>query len=458
MDNRSLSTLQHIYFLGIGGIGMSALARYFLSQNITVSGYDLTKSELTVSLENEGAKISYNTDLNLVPGNIDLVVMTPAVPIENPIYKYFVKKEIGIFKRAEILGLISRSKKCLAIAGTHGKTSTSAILTHILHQSNLHPTGFVGGIMKNYNSNLVLGDSDIIVVEADEYDRSFLHLSPDVLLILSLDADHLDIYGDHQTMIDAYQELSLQVKMGGVVIIDKELSKTFPSEWRSTLLKKEIEVIYTGDDTGNRVENIKVHNGQFLFDLIINDKVAANTVSVMPGAHNINNALGAAVIASKLGLKIHDLQNALSVFKGIKRRFETIYQSPSFTLIDDYAHHPDELETAVSTSKMLFPNKKITVIFQPHLYSRTQDFYIRFAEVLDKFDEIYLLPIYPAREEPIEGVKSEMILDIMKNNNGYIVDIQILIAKLHDNTPEVLLTLGASDINKYHGVIIETVS
>ncbi len=454
-----LSSYQHIYFVGIGGIGMSALARYFRSRNVKVSGYDLTRTKLTDALSEAGCNIHYDENVSLIPDDIDLVVYTPAIPNDHKELS-FLKREnkVVILKRSQVLGLLSEEKECIAVAGTHGKTSTSAVVAHLLHEAGLSPTAFVGGIMKNYNSNYIEGSSNWIIAEADEFDRSFLHLYPRILIIQSLDADHLDIYKDYQSLINAYERLTEQVKPKGYIILQNGLIDKFSDTWREKMKSQQINIIEFESQFGPKINKVEVKDHRFVFDLQLFDHYYADIPCEMPGLHNVKNKASAIVACLKTGLSIEDLLKGIVSFKGIKRRFEKVFDNGKCVLIDDYAHHPTELKAAISTARKLYPNRKITGIFQPHLYSRTQDFYREFAHELDQLDELILLPIYPARELPIEGVSSSMILDIMKNNNGYLLEVQYLIPKLHDISPDVLLTLGASDIDKYHDEIIQVLN
>ena len=440
LDKMKLIDLKKVYFIGIGGIGMSAIARYFQSLGIDIHGYDKTKTKLTEELEKSGMKIHYQESLKLIPEQIDLVVFTPAIPEENIELKYLLKTKIPVEKRAKVLGWISQEKKTIAIAGTHGKTSTSSIVTHLLKEGGVDCTAFLGGIANNYQSNYVQGHSDWIVVEADEYDRSFLHLNPNIASIMSTDADHLDIYGSHEAM-----------KSSGFEAFAKKLSKDgtlFLKADEQLNLDDSVRVEKFGLEKGkHRAKNVRVEDGMFCFDFVNEEREIKDLKFTLPGKHNIENATVAIAIALMLGVEQADIRKALLNFKGIRRRFEMVFRNQDAALIDDYAHHPTELNAAIGAAKQLFEGKKITGIFQPHLFSRTKDFAEGFAEALDKLDEIILLPIYPAREKPMLGVSSEMIFNKMKNENKTIIEKEKVVRLLSRMKNEVILILGAGDID-----------
>ena len=458
MELSKITTYQHVYFVGIGGIGMSALARFFKSQGKKVSGYDLTQTKLTDILSASGIAIHYETNVDLIPEDIDLVIYTPAIPKDHAELVALQNSTIPVIKRSKALGLLSKSMDCIAVAGTHGKTSTSAILAHLMVSGGLDPTAFVGGILKNYGTNYIEGSSNWFVAEADEYDRSFLQLYPKITIIQSLDPDHLDIYGDHEEMIRTYEKFSLQTQEGGTIILQEGLRSMFSDDWENELIKRKIKFIEISEEGEAKIQNVKVENHRFYFDLTTPDRVFRHLLSVMPGHHNIMNASAAILAVLEAGLAPEKLADCMASFEGIKRRFEWIADTQDFILIDDYAHHPTEIKSAIDTARLLYPDSKITAIFQPHLYSRTNDFYREFAEQLDRLDRVYVLPIYPARELPTPGVSSKMIVDIMKTFNGYCIDFQDISTKLRDYKPEILLTLGASDLDKYHRTIIDILS
>lgn len=439
-----LENLKKLYFLGIGGIGMSALARYFNSRGIEIHGYDKTQTPLTNQLTAEGMTIHYEEDVNQIPEGIDLVVYTPAVPKTHKEYQYFDTQRTPIKKRAEVLGIISRSQRTIAIAGTHGKTTTTTILTHLLKEGGIDCTAFLGGIAQNYGSNYVEGKSDWVVVEADEYDRSFLHLTPEIAVILSMDADHLDIYGSHEAMLETgFKKFVKNVKTDGTIIVQEELAQLFDNQ--------EIET-YGLKDGDFRAMSVGVVDGGFHFDYTQGRKSNVLTIvdphfwTPLPGRHNVENALAAIAVATKLGVSASDLRKGLRTFKGIKRRFEFVIREENLVFINDYAHHPTELTAAISAAKELFPNRKITGIFQPHLYSRTRDFQAEFAKALDLLDECLLMNIYPAREKPIAGVDSGIVFEKMKLDNKELVTKETLIPSLKNKEIDVLLMLGAGDI------------
>ena len=457
-----LDSLKKIYFLGIGGIGMSAIARHFNERGCQIYGYDRTETTLTKKLVNEGMKIHYEENPELIPPGIDLVVWTPAVPAEHAEWQFFKKAGTPLMKRAEVLGLISRRHRTIAVAGTHGKTTTSSMVAHLLHCGGIRCTAFLGGICKNFGSNYVAGNSDWMVVEADEYDRSFLHLSPDIAILLSTDPDHLDIYGDASQVLDSgFRAFLEKVKPGGTILMKAQLAPDFEN------MKCQTFGLEMGDFSAR---NIRVKDGQFVFDfaapapLVSGEAVPAtgrnlpgsrsceailweNMALPMPGRHNVENAAAALAVASQLGLGETELRHGLATFKGIKRRFEMIYRDDKCSYFDDYAHHPTELRSAIAAAKELFPGRKVTGVFQPHLYSRTRDFADGFANALDQLDEIILLDIYPAREKPIEGVSSALIFDKMKNPARVLVRKDEALKLLAKRDLDILLSLGAGDID-----------
>ncbi len=434
----NITQLQKIYFIGIGGIGMSALARYFKAEGKEVCGYDKTETTLTRTLVAEGMSIHYEDDISQIPEGVDLVVYTPAVPQSLRELQYFKANDYTVLKRAEVLGLISRSRKTIAGAGTHGKTSTSSILGWILTSAGLGCSAFLGGIAQNFASNFVNGNGEWLVVEADEYDRSFLHLRPKLAIILSMDADHLDIYGSHDSIKEAFATFANYVDEEGKVFIKNGLE--------SGIASAKATVDTYGIDCGSyRAENISVANGFIVFDVKTPVEDIDNIEFTMPGLHNVENATAAIAIAQALGVSGVAIKKALKSFKGIERRFEWVCRGER-VYVDDYAHHPTELAVAIQAMKMLFPDEKITGVFQPHLYSRTNDFVDGFAEKLDLLDEIFLLDIYPARELPIPGVTSELIFNKMKSNRKRIVAKAQLLEILRKEKPKILITLGAGDI------------
>lgn len=436
------NNIKKAYFIGVGGIGMSAIARYFNSRGIEVFGYDRTLTQLTQKLENEGIKIHYEDDVAQIPDGIDLVVYTPAVPRSHSELSYFFDNDFPVLKRAAVLGIISKAKKVIGIAGTHGKTTTSTITTHLLNEGNVAISAFLGGIALNFESNFVEGDSDYVVAEADEFDRSFLHLYPNVAAIMSMDADHLDIYGNIEAMHDTFHQYVTQVQSGGFVFYKYDLPLR-------PKVNDGVKVQTFGVENGDfQSKNLRVEDGFFVFDLQSPIENIDNLKFTLPGKHNIENATVAVAIAQSLGVSSTDIRKGLLNFKGIKRRFEFVIRENDKVLIDDYAHHPTELNAAIDAARTLYPNKKITGVFQPHLFSRTKDFVDGFAEALSALDEIVLLDIYPARELPIENVTSQIILDKITNSNKKIVSKQDLLRIYPNKESEIILVLGAGDVDK----------
>ncbi len=438
-----MNDIQKVYFIGIGGIGMSALARYFNSRNVAVFGYDKTATTLTKKLAAEGMMIHYEDDISQIPEGIDLVIYTPAIPGEHRELNYFREHNFPIKKRAEVLGMISRTQRTIAVAGTHGKTTTTSILTHILREGGVDCTAFLGGIANNFSSNYVEGKSDWVVVEADEYDRSFLHLHPEIAIILSMDADHLDIYGADEAVKEGFRMFGSQIKKNGKLLVNQKWITEY-------LQKKEVrnEIKTYGLETGDyHATNIKVVDGYFVFDFKSKMSDIDDLQFNLPGHHNIENATAAIAVALALGVSVDAIRRSLVSFKGIRRRFEIIYRNENVVYIDDYAHHPSELRAAIHAARTLFPNKRITGVFQPHLFSRTRDFLPEFAEVLSTLDEVMLLEIYPARELPIAGVTSEAVYQLITNEAKTLTTMRELLDLLATRDLEVLMTLGAGDID-----------
>jgi UDP-N-acetylmuramate--alanine ligase len=461
MTNLELDKIQKIYFIGIGGIGMSAIARYFLGRGCAVHGYDKTETELTKTLAAEGMVVHYTDDIKYIPEGVDLVVFTPAVPKNHAELLWFQEKNYPILKRAAVLGIISRGMKCIAVAGTHGKTTTSSIITHILRVGGIDATAFLGGISLSIGSNFVQGKSDWVIVEADEYDRSFLQLDPNIAIINSLDPDHLDIYGDEKEFKYNFSLFALRIKSRGKLFLKAGLK--LPAvrgmwiqpgdEWDLILNRKPAERFGFGIGKGDyKATKVRVENGFFVFDFKSPLGEIKDIKTTLPGNHNIENAVAAIAVAQQLKIKPERIKEALANFKGIRRRFEFILRpddAQGTVFIDDYAHHPTELESAISATKALYPTCKITGIFQPHLFTRTRDFQDGFAAALDKLDEVFLMDIYPARELPIEGVTSEILFNKMKNTNKTLVTKQNLMEILRGGKYEVILTLGAGDIDTF---------
>ena len=434
----NLTDIKCCYFIGVGGIGMSAIARYFNSIGIAVHGYDKTATSLTKKLVEEGIQIHYEDDVQQIPKQVDLVVYTPAVPASLGELQYLRSTAIPIKKRAEVLGIISENRKTIAIAGTHGKTSTTTITTHLLREGGVDCSAFLGGIAQNFGSNFVAGTSDWVVVEADEYDRSFLQLSPDIAGILSMDADHLDIYGDRDSIVETgFKAFAQRLKENGSLWVRSGLEAYF--DQAGTF----------GIETGEaRSENVRVENGYFTFDYRgpLGEMLALQFT--LPGQHNVENATLAITIALSLGVQPEAIRKALMSFQGIKRRFDFIVRGADKVYIDDYAHHPTELIAAIGAAKQLYPDREICGIFQPHLYSRTRDFVDGFAAALDELDRPILMDIYPAREEPIPGVDSQLIMDKMQNPRKQHLNREEILNYVQENNISVLMTLGAGDIDR----------
>ncbi len=436
-----------VYFLGIGGIGMSAIARYFNSLGVQVSGYDKTATALTGQLESEGIHIHFDDDLDLIDKSAQFVVYTPAVPADHKGLNFYRENNYTVVKRSDVLGAITQSSFNICVAGTHGKTTTSTMVAHILRHTEYGCNAFLGGTSGNYNTNFWSSPNNVAVVEADEYDRSFLKLSPDVSIISSMDPDHLDIYGTAENMEQAFIDFSARLKPGGLLISRYGLK-------RSNDLTATHHISYDVNNAaaGITATNIRMDNGSYLFDVVL--KSGNQTAWMLPdvllnmgGLHNIENAIAAIMVAHHLAIPDAKIKDAVSAFKGVKRRFEYVVNTREHVLIDDYAHHPAELRALITGARGLFPGRKCTVIFQPHLFSRTRDFAAGFAEVLDLADEVILLPIYPARELPMEGVTSIIILEKMKNPNRVLLDKKSMLDHLEKIDNELLITAGAGDID-----------
>jgi len=438
-----LTKAESVYFLGIGGIGMSALARYFRSLGKKVSGYDRTSTALTTALQLEGITISFNEDINLIPIGVDFVIYTPAVKQDHPAYEYFRNAGIPLFKRAEILGQISESYKTIAIAGTHGKTTTTTLTAHLLTQSKVKCQAFLGGISRNYASNLILdASSEYLVAEADEFDRSFLKLYPHIAVITSVDADHLDIYGDHRSLLESFSSFAGKIVEGGYLIIKNGLD--LPLE-----LKSGVKILNysAGSVCDYYPAGIRLNNGLYTFDLHHPQGVITDLTLGIPGYYNIENAVAASACALLSGISENELHYAMHTFKGVERRFDIRINESGLVYIDDYGHHPEELRACISSARQMFPGRKITGIFQPHLYTRTRDFADDFALQLSKLDEVILLPIYPARELPISGITSEMLLEKITAPDKKLIEKSGLPMLLDPLELEVLITMGAGDID-----------
>lgn len=436
----NIQSYSHIYFIGIGGIGMSALARYFVATKVAVAGYDKTETEITNSLQSLGIMVNFEDSLETIPSayqNIEntLVVYTPAIPKNNLQLNFYKANGFTVVKRSELLGEITKNTFCLAVAGTHGKTTTSAILGHLLYSCNVPLTAFLGGISVNYNSNLILNGTEVSVVEADEFDRSFLRLSPDFACITSMDADHLDIYGDASVITEAFVAFSKCIKPNGKLFVKNGLP---------------LEGITYGieDDADYSAQHIRIENGSYLFDVKTPNGLLKDFKFNLPGRHNLSNALIALAMAVEYGCPHQQLAKALASFMGVKRRFSYHIKEDNLVYIDDYAHHPEEIKAVYHAVRELYPGKLVTVIFQPHLFSRTQDFGDEFAAALSSFDQIILLDIYPARELPVPGITSQWLLDKIDNTNKILLGKSQLLEALKNNNAQVVLSLGAGDIGE----------
>ena len=439
----NIENLHNVYFIGIGGIGMSAIASYFKSNGKNVAGYDRISSSITSSLQENGMNIHFNDSINLIPGEFknseqSLIVYTPAIPKDHSELSYFYKNNFIILKRAEVLGEITKDTFCFAVAGTHGKTTTSTILGHILKDSGVDATSFLGGISENYNSNLILGGNDISVVEADEYDRSFLKLSPTIACITSMDADHLDIYSEQSALETSFIEFSN--KVSDTLIIKKGLQikgKTFGIE----------------EEADYDAKNLKIENGAYIFDVQTPSDYIENIKINLPGKHNVLNTVAALAMANNYGVPLQTIAKALLTFKGIKRRFTYAIKTENMVLIDDYAHHPTEINAVIDSVQELYPTKKVLGIFQPHLFSRTKDFVGEFSKSLSRFDELILLEIYPARELPIEGVTSNWLLDKISIKNKQVSSKEKLVENVLKSQAQIIVMIGAGDIGELVDVI-----
>jgi UDP-N-acetylmuramate--alanine ligase len=435
----NLNQIHNVYFIGIGGIGMSALARYFQNIGKNVSGYDKTPTKLTDELIEGGMTIHFEDKISAIPSNFyvenTLVIVTPAVPISHSEWNYFIERNYVIKKRAEVLGLITKDTFCFAVAGTHGKTTTSSILGHILYESGEDVTAFLGGIVENYNSNLIGNGKSITVVEADEFDRSFLHLHPNIACVTSMDADHLDIYGDKTAIEDSFREFANKVEDKTKMFVPKGLS---------------LEALTIGIDEESTYKafNIRIENGFYVFDVQTPTETIQNLKFGLPGRHNLMNALMALAMAKTYGTPTESIAKALASFKGIQRRFSYQIKSDELVYIDDYAHHPTEINAVHQAVCELYPNEKVLAIFQPHLFSRTKDFADDFAKSLSQFDEILLLDIYPARELSMEGITSSWLLSKVENSHKKLVSKDNLIASILESNAKIIVTIGAGDIGE----------
>ena len=436
----NLGAVHNVYFIGIGGIGMSALARYFVAKGKHVAGYDNTSTEITQALQDLGADIHFSDDVSKIDSkyfNLEssLIVYTPAIPKDHSELDYFKTNNFNVLKRSAVLGEITRQTTCLAVAGTHGKTTTTSILGHLLNECSVPMTAFLGGISENYNSNLILNGTEVTVVEADEFDRSFLTLSPDLACITSMDADHLDIYGYASELIKSFKDFTECIKPNGKLFVRNGLP---------------LDGITYGveDDSDYSAKNVKIENGSYVFDVQTPSGLYKDFKFNLPGRHNLSNAIIALAMSVEYGLPHHQLAKGLASYKGVKRRFTYHIKKDDFVFIDDYAHHPEEINAVYQAVREMYPTKRVLAIFQPHLYTRTRDFVDGFAESLSKFDELLLLDIYPARELPIEGITSNWLLNKIENPNKKLIQKLELINEIKKSNAQVVLTIGAGDIGE----------
>ncbi|KAF2515302.1 UDP-N-acetylmuramate--L-alanine ligase [Flavobacterium foetidum] len=435
----NLNQIQNVYFIGIGGIGMSALARYFKFIGKQVSGYDKTPSMLTAELIESGIDIHFEDDINLIPKDYyvenTLVIFTPAVPKTHSEWNFFIERHYEVKKRAEVLGIITKDTFCFAVAGTHGKTTTSSILGHILFQSGVDVTAFIGGIVENYNSNLIGSGKTVTVVEADEFDRSFLHLHPDIACVTSMDADHLDIYGTSDAIEASFREFASKVEDKNKLFITKEL----PLDGIQCAVN---------EDAVYKAFNVRIEDGAYVFDVQTPSEIMKDLRFGLPGKHNLMNGLMALAMAKTYGIETDSIAKALASFNGIRRRFSYQIKTENLVYIDDYAHHPTEINAVHHAVRELYPGRKVLAVFQPHLFSRTKDFVDGFSSSLSQFDEVFLMEIYPARELPMEGVTSEWLLGKMTNSNKKIVSKEDLLAEIKASDAPIIVTIGAGDLGE----------
>jgi UDP-N-acetylmuramate--alanine ligase len=449
-----LDDVKYAYFLGIGGIGMSAIARWFAHNGVQVSGYDRTSTPLTRQLEDEGIAVHYQDLIELIAPEVithkaqSLIIYTPAIPTKHQQWNWLIEQGYVIKKRSEVLGMITQGMFTVAIAGTHGKTTTTSMVAHILKHSNRDCTAFMGGISANYNTNLLINTGDrstaIAVVEADEYDRSFLRLHPNISVITSTDPDHLDIYGDHQHMKEGFRQFAGLLASEGVLFAQERTVGELSSDDLSAKL-----VSYGINEGQHAAVNLRVEGSSFMFDAQLRSTTIYNINLQVPGYHNVENAMAAISVADHLGVTAEQIQSAIASYKGVKRRFEYLVKTDQLVYIDDYAHHPEEISALLRSVRALYPGKKITAVFQPHLFSRTRDFAAGFSQSLSLADEVLLLQIYPARELPMEGVNSAMLLEHITAPSKCLLEDDELLGFLANHQVEVLVTVGAGDIDRF---------
>lgn len=454
--NIDINSFNSAYFIGVGGIGMSAIARYFVSLGWDVAGFDKTETVLTKNLENEGIAIHYVDDIALIPiafldSQKTLIVYTPAVSTNHSEFKHFQTLGFTILKRSQVLGVLTKHSKGLCVAGTHGKTTTSTLLAHVLNESELKCNAFLGGISSNFNSNLVTSDkTENTVIEADEFDRSFLQLSPFASIVTSTDADHLDIYGDASVLVEGFQKYVDLIQEDGFLVLKHGLPLT------STV--KTITYGIENDLADCSVFNIRFENEKFYFDVRLKESIWERVEFGLPGIHNAENALACIIFCLELGLSEQEIRSAFISFKGVKRRFEYYISNQDVVYIDDYAHHPTEIKALLDSVKLLYPNRKILGVFQPHLFSRTKDFMDEFSIQLSRIDELLLMPIYPAREEPIPGITSDFLLSKITSTKKGVYDFEEVLAKIQASDASLFLTIGAGSIDRLTFPISEILS
>jgi UDP-N-acetylmuramate--alanine ligase len=433
---------QNIYFLGIGGIGMSALARYFYQKGCEVSGYDKTPSPLTKRLEEEGILIHYDDNPDLIPDNVDFVVLTPAIPNDSLELNYLRERNVRIIKRAEVLGDISRQCRSVAVAGSHGKTTVTALVTHLLNYAGKKMSAFVGGIAKNIDSNVIIGDEndEIVVMEADEFDRSFLQLNPYISIVTSIDADHLDIYGDKEQLDEGFSQFVNKTMPEGVVIYNSAVN----------IKTDRKHLTYGFDDADVMARDIRIENGMTKFSVVTKEGLEYGEYEMqLFGRHNVMNAMSAIITCFQLHVDMKTVREGLAAFKGVQRRFDIRFRNDEVCYIDDYAHHPEEIKASLRAVRDIYPERELTLIFQPHLFSRTRDFMNEFAEALSLADRLLLMEIYPAREKPIDGITSSVLLEKVRCKEKQICSKEELVDTIRKMKPELIMTMGAGDIDRF---------
>ena len=439
-----LSDIKKVYFIGVGGIGMSALVRFFHERGVSVCGYDKTPTALTRKLEEEGIRIHYTDDVSLIPKDVELVVYTPAIPADHKELNFYLENQYPVVKRSDVLQIVTQDTFNVCVAGTHGKTTISTMVAHLLRHSAYGCNAFLGGISVNYDSNYWSSEREVSVVEADEFDRSFLKLSPDIAIVSSMDPDHLDIYGNATAMEEAFIDFTHGIKKSGKLIYKHGLM-------RGGDLHAAEKYTYSLKDTQAHIftTRLQVKNGGYDFDIQLPDRKIENLELKVGGLHNVENMLAAIAAVAMMGLSSEKIRSAVAAYRGVKRRFEYVLREAKegVIFIDDYAHHPAELDALISGARDLYPNRPLTIAFQPHLFSRTRDFADAFAASLDKADEVLLLPIYPAREQPIAGVSSDLILGKMKNAKKHLLSKDELVSWCKENKPSLFITAGAGDID-----------